>query len=157
MDGFKAWTKGSLLCQLSYFNPCGLFSLSFTVETEKKPMGAKMKAFRFLFRNTVAIGCSLALAASLAQAQVYGSSAYGDEGTGSPKDHLFMLINGGFGSFVMILCGLGGLASLLITRQGQAGKNAPIMGIVMLIVAAAIFALRVMIKSGMMGHEYLEW
>lgn len=73
------------------------------------------------------------------------------------RDHLFSLVTGGLGKFMIILTGLGGLASLLITRQGRKGKNAPVLGIAMLLIAAAIFTLQVLIKSGMMGHQYLEW
>ena len=84
------------------------------------------------------------------------AAAYAD-GEFTVKDHIFQMINGGFGSFVMVMMGLGGLATLFITREGKAGTRVPIWGVLMVIVAIIMFALRVGIKSGLFGHEYLQW
>ena len=66
----------------------------------------------------------------------------------TPKDHVYYLITGGFGSFVIVFMGLGGLASLMMTRQGQKGRNVPILGVAMLSIAAILFAMKVAIRSG---------
>lgn len=76
---------------------------------------------------------------------------------GSAKGHVYELITGGFGALLIIICALGGFVMLIMTRQGRAGKNAPILGGLLLFIAVVVFAYRVMIKSGFLGHEYLQW
>lgn len=95
----------------------------------------------------------LLLGATLSWAQVEGY--YYTEVT--PKGHLFKMITGGLGSFVIIFMGFGGFATLFMMRQGRAGQSVPLAGIAMLLIAGTLFALRVMIRAGMFGHEYLEW
>ena len=70
---------------------------------------------------------------------------------------LFELVTGGFGTLVMIVMGFGGFASVYFTRQGQSSKQTPILGVMMLLVAISVFAMRVMIRAGLFGHEYIEW
>lgn len=82
--------------------------------------------------------------------------AYSD-GELSMKDHFYIMITGGFGTLLVIFLGLGGAVSLLMTRQGKSGSQAPILGVVMLVAALALFAFRVMIISGALGFEYLEY
>lgn len=77
--------------------------------------------------------------------------------TTSAKAYFYRLINSGFGTIVILVLGLGGFAALMITRQGKAGKDASMFGIIMLLTAVFIFILRVFIRSGVMGQEYLEW
>lgn len=80
-----------------------------------------------------------------------------DDGHLSGKDHFYKLVTGGFGTLVIVVMGLGGLAALIMIRQGHKGKNTPVLGVVMLLTAAFFFGLRVAIRAGMLGHEYLEW
>jgi hypothetical protein len=53
--------------------------------------------------------------------------------------------------------GLGGMASLYITREKGSQKQTPIMGVVMVLIAIGLFSYRILIRAGMFGHEYLEW
>ena len=75
----------------------------------------------------------------------------------SSQGHLFKLFTGGFGSLVMIFMALGGFATLVITRQGPKGKQVPIPGILMLLIAGGLFAFKVCVRAGVFGHEYIEW
>ena len=84
------------------------------------------------------------------------ADAYTD-GDMTLKDQYYYMIRGPFGSFAIILMGLGGLATVFITREGKSAKQTPIMGIVMLLIAAYVFVMRILIISGAMGHEYMEW
>ena len=82
---------------------------------------------------------------------------YEDEEGPTLKTHFYKLLTGGFGTLLIVICGLGGMATLLIMRLGKAGKNAPALGLIMLLIAAFIFAYRVLIKSGFLGHEFAQW
>lgn len=86
-----------------------------------------------------------------AQAQAYS------DGEMSMRDHFYSMITGGFGTLLIIFLGLGGAAFLLMTRQGKSANQAPILGVVMLLAALALFVFRVMIISGVLGFEYLEY
>ncbi len=79
------------------------------------------------------------------------------EGSLGLKGDIYQLITGTFGALVIIICGLGGFAALIMMRQGKAGKNASAFGIVLLCIAAFVFAYRILIISGAMGHEYGGW
>lgn len=108
---------------------------------------------KWLNRESIsAITCGIfLLCCDVAQAQ-----SYYDE-PASSESFLFKLITSGLGTFVIIFFGLGGLASLYITRSGDSAKRTPILGVVMLLMAGITFAYRVMIRAGMMGHEYIQW
>ena len=73
------------------------------------------------------------------------------------KGHIFELITGAFGALVIVVCGLGGFLVLMMMRQGRAGKNAPVLGIVLLCIAATVFVYRILIISGFMGHDYVTF
>ncbi|MCB0323190.1 MAG: hypothetical protein KDD69_06430 [Bdellovibrionales bacterium] len=75
----------------------------------------------------------------------------------TPKGHLFKMLTGGLGSFVIIFMGFGGFATLFLTRSGRGGRNVPLAGVAMLLIAAFLFAMRVMVRAGIFGHEYIEW
>lgn len=75
----------------------------------------------------------------------------------STKGNFFRLITGGLGSFVMFFMGLGGVASLFLTRRGSRGEGVSLYGVAMLLIAIGIFGLRVLIQAGALGHEYIEW
>ena len=75
----------------------------------------------------------------------------------STKGNFYKLITGGLGSFIMVFSGAGGVAAFFLTRRGARGQNVSLAGICMLLLAAALFAMRVMIRAGMLGHEYIEW
>ena len=81
--------------------------------------------------------------------------SYGDQPT--TESFVFKLITSGLGAFVIIFFGLGGLASIYLTRSGESGRKTPILGVVMLLMAGVTFAYRVAIRAGMMGHEYIQW
>lgn len=108
-----------------------------------------------LIRFKQAIFCTLMVLLYHPFAFAY-APAY-DDGHLSGKDHFYKLVTGGFGTLVIVVMGLGGLATLVMTRQGQKGRNVPVMGVVMLLIAAFFFGLRVAVRAGMLGHEYLEW
>jgi hypothetical protein len=83
-------------------------------------------------------------------------SGYGYQGV-TPRGQFYKLLTGGFGSLVMVFMGLGGIATIFVTRQGKSGKQTPILGIVMLFLAILMFAVRIGIRGGLAGHEYMEW
>lgn len=85
------------------------------------------------------------------------AQTYGVQETSSTERFLVRLVTGGFGTFVIIFMGLGGIASIFMTREGDSSKGTPILGIVMLCIALLTFAYRVMIGAGMMGHEHIDW
>lgn len=73
------------------------------------------------------------------------------------RNFFFHLITGGYGAFIITFFGLGGLGSLFLTRSGNSSKSTPMLGVVMLLLAGMTFAYRVMIRAGVMGHEYIQW
>jgi hypothetical protein len=89
-----------------------------------------------------------------AQANYY----YNDEPAGpTTTHHMYKLLTGGFGSFIIVFMGLGGMATLFITRRQGSQRQTPILGVLMVLVAIGMFAYRMAINSGVMGHEYIEW
>ena len=90
---------------------------------------------------------------SVAYAQVEGYRYT----TVTSQGHLYKLATGGFGSFIMIFSGLGGVATVMLTRRGKTRQGVPLAGVGMLVLAASLFAFRIAIKGGILGHEYLEW
>lgn len=85
----------------------------------------------------------------------FAQSPYGEEP--SSETFIFKLITGGFGAFVIIFFGLGGLGSLYLTRSGESSKRTPLLGVIMLLIAGITFGYRVMIRAGIMGHEHIQW
>ena len=81
--------------------------------------------------------------------------SYGEQAT--TESFVFKLITSGLGAFVIIFFGLGGLASIYLTRSGESGRKTPVLGVVMLLLAGVTFAYRVAIRAGIMGHEYIQW
>ncbi len=73
------------------------------------------------------------------------------------KTYFFKLLRSPFGTLVMVFCALGGFATLYMTREGPAGKQVPVAGIVLLLTAIGLFIMRVMITSGLMGQQYLDY
>jgi hypothetical protein len=76
---------------------------------------------------------------------------------GEKKHMLYTLVSGSFGTLLMIFLGLGGAVSLYMTRQGKSQKQAPIIGVLMLVTAIFIFFYRVFLKAGVMGYEHVEF
>jgi len=101
------------------------------------------------------------LAASLLLFHAHDAYAYeyggGDDDNPSFKAYFFKLLRSPFGTLVMVFCGLGGFATLYMTREGPAGKQVPIAGIFLLIAAIGLFITRTMITSGLLGQEYLDY
>lgn len=73
------------------------------------------------------------------------------------KDYFFKLLRSPFGTLLMIFAGLGGFAMLYMQREGKAGDQVPIGAILLILGAIVMFILRVMITSGVMGQQYLDW
>ena len=63
-------------------------------------------------------------------AQGYGQ--YQEEPGG--EKFLYKMITGGFGTFVIIFMGMGGVASIFMTRDGESSKKVPVLGVVMLLI-----------------------
>ena len=85
------------------------------------------------------------------------AQSYYDDPMPTNESFIFKLITGGFGAFIVIFFGLGGLGSLFLTRSGNSSKRTPMLGVIMLLFAGVTFAYRVAIRAGMMGHEYIQW
>ena len=85
------------------------------------------------------------------------AQSYYDDSMPTNESFIFKLITGGFGAFIVIFFGLGGLGSLFLTRSGNSSKRTPMLGVIMLLFAGVTFAYRVAIRAGMMGHEYIQW
>ena len=73
------------------------------------------------------------------------------------QDNFYRLMTGGFGTLVMIFAGAGGIATVYMQRSGRAGDRVPIYGIVLMLVAVAIFTLRVMVTAGVVGFRGNEY
>ena len=73
------------------------------------------------------------------------------------QDNFYRLMTGGFGTLVMIFAGAGGIATVYMQRSGRAGDRVPIYGIVLMLVAITIFALRVMVTAGVVGFRGDEY
>ena len=73
------------------------------------------------------------------------------------KDYFYQLLRSPFGTLLMVFCGLGGFAMLYMQREGRAGEKIPLAAIALLVGAVVLFVLRVMITSGVMGAQYLDW
>lgn len=74
-----------------------------------------------------------------------------------PRGIFFELARSSFGTLVMVFCGFGGFATIYMQRTGRSGQQIPMLGIVMLLVVIAIFVFRMMITSGMLGQQYLDF
>ena len=125
--------------------PCVIFNPAF----DAIDMRTKIRSYWL----TLASLCSTVCWRSLCWAQ---APAYTD-GELTATDNLYFMITSGFGALVIVVCGMGGFASLIMMRQGKGGKNVSIWGVGMLLVAAFLFVYRVLIKSGFLGQEYLEF
>ncbi len=113
------------------------------------------KCYRRWYHLCVFLGVSCQFAVP-AWAQDEYISGYGYHQV-TQRGQFYKLITGGFGSLVMVFMGLGGIATIFVTRQGKSGKQTPILGIVMLFIAIVMFAVRIGIRGGLAGHEYMEW
>jgi hypothetical protein len=100
---------------------------------------------------------SLLLTAGDVLAQGKEVKGYYDEYATSSTSHIYRILTGGLGSFIIVFMGLGGMASLFITRGKGSQKETPIMGVIMVLIAVGLFSYRILIRAGMLGHEYLEW
>ncbi len=73
------------------------------------------------------------------------------------QDNFYRLMTGGFGTLVMIFAGAGGIVTVYMQRSGRAGDRVPMYGIVLMLVAVAIFTLRVMVTAGVVGFRGNEY
>lgn len=73
------------------------------------------------------------------------------------QNFIYQMITGGFGAFMIVFMGLGGVATIMMTREGNTSHKTPVLGIVMVVIAIAVFVYRLMINSGMMGHEHMTF
>lgn len=87
--------------------------------------------------------------------EAYAWRAESETPTG--RDYLFQLVRSRFGTLVMVFCGFGGFVTLYMQRVGNKGKQVPMLGIAMLLIAIALFLMRTMVTSGLMGAQYLDY
>ena len=73
------------------------------------------------------------------------------------RNFFYEMIQGKFGAFLIVFMGFGGVATLFMTRQGKSSTKVPVLGILMLVVAAFVFFYRVTINAGLHGAEHIKW
>jgi len=84
-------------------------------------------------------------------------NSFGEEGAGGTKDSFYRLMRGPFGTLVMVFSGLGGFATIYMKRAGRSQQGVPVVGVVLLLVAVFLFIYRIMITSGLLGAQYLDY
>ena len=84
-------------------------------------------------------------------------NSFGEEGRGGAKDSFYRLMRGPFGTLVMVFSGLGGFATIYMKRADRSGQGVPMIGIGLLLLAVFLFIYRIMITSGLLGSQYLDY
>jgi hypothetical protein len=120
-------------------------------------MGQVMIAKAYKYWNILGCFLFLLLVRSSSWAQFNTGEFEDYDGQSTARAHAYQLITGAFGTLIIVFCAMAGFVMLIMTRQGRAGKNAPLLGVGLLFIAAFFFAFRVLIKSGFLGHEYLQF
>lgn len=117
----------------------------------------------YLFENHRSLVFMLAVALGLiGLSYTYPSVAwawnsFGEEGRGGTKDSFYRLMRGPFGTLVMVFSGLGGFATIYMKRADRGGQGVPMIGIGLLLLAVCMFIYRIMITSGLLGAQYLDY